>query len=457
MKVRALAAIAAAAVVAAAAMASCRGRPSGPNVLLVTIETLRHDRLGAVRNGVSLTPHLDALAKSGVRFDRAYAAASFTLPSLHTLATGEPPTVHRVRFWTQFGNRFRGPTLAGTFRDAGYRTHFAYAAYIDLANYPILQRGWDAPPESFPRADAAPVVAAAKAWLDAHGKEPFFLWLHLFEPHTPYGPADEFVKGVTDLDLYHRTGPATFPVQAWADQVPGGAGAALADSLYDADVRAADDAVGRILADLDARGLSSNTVVCVVADHGENLAADPAPRWDHGVSCDEQLIRVPMILAGQGVPSAAVDAGIARHLDVPPTLLRLAGVDAPKAWRGRDLLGKSPAPAFAVAECTVDERHDAPFYSVTDGERSLRLYSATAPWRVEMHDERSRGAAPVAIDMQAPPVFAAPYVAAWIAESAWVTARASEANDPGPDEGALTPEQKRALEIGYMGGEKKPR
>ncbi len=451
---RTLAAIAAAAVLAAVAMASCRGRPSGPNVLLVTIETLRHDRLGAVRSGVALTPHLDRLAKSGVRFDRAYAASSFTLPSLHTIATGEPPPVHRVRFWTQFGNRFRGPTLARLFQDAGYRTAFEYAAYIDLSNYPILQRGWDEPPKSFPLADAAPVVAAAKAWLDVHGKEPFFLWVHLFEPHTPYGPADEFVKGLADVDLYHGTGQATFPVQAWADTVPGGRGSQLADDLYDADVRAADDAVGRILADLEARGLTPTTVVCVVADHGENLAADPAPRWDHGVSCDEQLIRVPMILAGPGVPAGTVDAGIARHLDVAPTLLRLAGVDPPDGWHGRDLLGKSAAPAFAVSECTVDERHDAPFYSVTDGATSLRLYSATAPWRVELRNERSRGSAPVAIDMQSPLANAASHVSAWIAESAWVTTRAAEVNDPGADEGALTPEQKRALEIGYMGGGK---
>jgi arylsulfatase A-like enzyme len=438
-------------------MTSCRGRPSGPNVLLVTIETLRHDRLGAVRNGVALTPHLDRLAKSGVRFDRTYAASSFTLPSLHTIATGEPPPVHRVRFWTQFGNRFRGPTLAGVFQEARYRTGFSYAAYIDLACYPILQRGWDEPPASFPQADAAPVFAAAKAWLDVHGKEPFFLWLHLFEPHTPYGPADEFVTGLANVDVFHGTGPATFPVQAWVDKVPDGGGAALADALYDADVRAADAAVGRILADLEARGLSSTTVVCVVADHGENLAADPAPRWDHGISTDEQLVRVPMILAGPGVPAGTVDSNIARHLDVAPTLLRLAGLDPPREWRGRDLLGKSPAPVFAVSECTVDERHDAPFYSVTDGARSLRLFTATAPWRVELRDERSRGAAPIAIDMREPLAIAASHVAAWMEESAWVTTRAAEVNDPGPDEGALTPEQKRALEIGYMGGEKKPK
>lgn len=457
MSRRTLAAIAAAALLAATAALSCRGRPSGPNVLLVTIETFRRDRLGATRDGVALTPHLDRLAKSGVRFERAYAAASFTLPSLHTIATGEPPPVHRVRFWTQFGNRYRGPTLAGAFQDAGFRTGFAYAAYIDLSNYPILQRGWDAPPASLPLADAASVVSAAKTWLDQHGGEPFFLWLHLFEPHTPYGPADEFVKGLADVELFRRTGPATFPVQEWADRVPGGKGAELADALYDADVRAADDAVGRILADLGARGLASKTVVCVVSDHGENLAADPAPRWDHGVSCDEQLVRVPMILAGPGVPAGKTDAAIARHLDLPPTLLRLAGVDPPREWHGRDLLGTAPAPAFAVTECTVDERHDAPFYSVTDGATSLRLYSATAPWRVELRDERSRGAAPVAIDLTTPLPVAAPHAAAWKSESEWVTRRAAEVNDPGADEGALTPEQKRALEIGYMGGGTKPK
>src|SRR5262245_42230213 len=263
---------ASAAVALAAFLAvTCRGHADRVNLVLVTIETLRKDHVGETIDGVVLTPNLDDLAKRGTSFERAYSAASFTLPSLHTIATGEPPAVHRVRFWTRFGNRFTGPTLASLLADEGYRTGFVYSAYIQLTAYPILQRGWTGaggtePPTGFAQADADDVLRAANTWLDANGKQPFFLWVHLFEPHTPYGPGDKFVEGLADLGEYHAAGPATFKVQDWVDKLPAGKGPALADRLYAADVRAADFAVKQLLGELDRRGLTSKTVVCVTSD-----------------------------------------------------------------------------------------------------------------------------------------------------------------------------------------------
>lgn len=454
--IRVLAAVLAAALAAVLLFAACGdGRPTGPNVLLVTIEAFRNDYRGRKIGGVDLTPNIDKLAAAGTTFDRTYAAASFTLPSMHTIATGEPPPVHRVRFWTQFGNGFRGKTLAERFQAAHYRTGFLFSAYHPLAAYPAMARGWDETPTSFERLDADPLVAAATAWLDRHGKEPFFLWVHLFEPHTPYGPADRFVQAA-DVGLFHKMGPADYPVQAWVDRVPGGRGAELADALYAADVRAADDAVARLLAALDARGLTSKTVVCVTSDHGENLSADPAPRWDHGVSTDEQLIRVPLVFSGPGVAAGRVDANIARHLDLAPTLLRLARLEAPKEWRGRDLFGPVPAPQFAIAECTMFDHKDAPFYSVTDGAASLRIFTAQAPWRVELRREGDRGATPSPVDMAHPSPSAKPFVDAWMAEKDWWSARSLEVNEPGGD-AAATEEQRKILALGYAGGAQGPK
>jgi len=449
-------ALAAAAVAAIAVTACGDGRPKGPNVLLVTIETLRNDHRGAKVDGVELTPNIDKLAAAGTTFDRTYAAASFTLPSMHTIATGEPPPVHRARFWTQFGNHFRGVTLAQHFQAAHFRTAFLYSAYHQLSAWPTLARGWDEPPTGLERLDSEPLVEAASKWLDKHGSEPFFLWVHIFEPHTPYGPADKFVKGLADVDEYHRTGRADFPVQAWVDRVPGGRGAELADALYAADVRAADDAVAQLVAALDQRGLTGKTVVCVTSDHGENLRGDPDPRWDHGVSTDEQLIRVPLVLRGPGVPAGRVDTGIARHVDLAPTLLRLAGLDAPKEWSGRDLFGSTPAPAFAIAECSMMPNPGKPFYSVTDGAQSLRIFTAPAPFRVELRREGDRGAMPTPVDMAHPSPDAAPFVAAWKAESDWCGARALEVNDVGGDV-AQTDEQKQIVSLGYAGGRAVPK
>jgi arylsulfatase A-like enzyme len=448
---RVLGASAAVAVAALLAVA-CRGHAERPNLLLVTIETLRKDHVGASVDGTALTPNLDALAKRGTSFERTYAAASFTLPSLHTIATGEPPAVHRVRFWTRFGNRFKGPTLASLLSDEGYRTGFVYSAYIELTPYPILQRGWTGGPTGFAQADADTVLRAATAWLDANGKQPFFLWVHLFEPHTPYGPSDTFVQGLADVSLYHSVGPATFKVQDWADKVPGGQGPLLADRLYAADVRAADYAVAQLLAELDHRGLTSKTVVCVTSDHGENLRADPEPRWDHGVSTDEQLVHVPMIWLGPGVPAAHTDDAIARHLDIAPTLLRLAGAAVPDGWRGRDLFGRAPPPHFAICEGTTSDHPDSPFYCVTDGEASLRLFSSETPWRAEMRDERRRGAPPTPINLTSPPAEFAPWAEAWRAEADALAHRVGEVNTAGDDQGMLTPAQTELLKIGYMGG-----
>ena len=454
--IRVVSALVAAALVAAILVAACAGRPSGPNILLVTIETLRKDHVGATRNGVALTPNLDALAARGSSFDRAYAAASFTLPSLHTIATGEPPGVHGVRFWTQFGNPFTGKSIAELMQSAGYRTGFVYSAQGPLHVYPTLQRGWTETPVEFERQDADAVLTATGQWLDRHGSEPFFLWVHLFEPHTPYGPADEFVKEPADLDLYRRVGPATFKVQDWADRVPGGRGAELADALYDADVRAADAAVARLLADLTQRGLAANTVVCVVADHGENLSRDPEPRWDHGTSTDEQLIHVPLIVAGPGIPVGR-DQTIARHLDLAPTLLHLAGIDPPREWLGRDLFSNVPPPQFAIAEGTTNDARDSPFYSVTDGARSLRIFTAPAPWRVELRSERDRGASPLPVDMNQPGEALRPYVAAFKAEAEYCRQRAAALNDSSKTHGAEDPEQQRVFDMGgpYIGAEKR--
>jgi arylsulfatase A-like enzyme len=437
---------------AALAVAGCGGRAER-NLLLVTIETLRQDHVGATRGAVALTPNLVKLAERGTSFERAYAAASFTLPSIATLATGEPPTVHGVRFWTQFGNRYRGTTLAECLKSEGFSTGFVYSVYSNLTPYPPLLRGWDSTSE-FLHEDADKPLAAAMAFLDRHGKERFFLWVHLFEPHTPYGPRDEFAQGIADLDDYHAAGRATWPVQKWVDQV-GPKGPLLADALHAADVRAADDAVRRLLADVDRRGLTQETVVCVVSDHGENLSYDPVDRWDHGVSCDEQLVRVPMILAGPGVPQGRTEKAIARHVDLPPTLMRLVGVTPPAKWPGRDLFGPAPAPRFAVTECTRSKpgtaQADAPMYSVTDGTRSLRVFTSTAPARMELRDERDRGAARIPVDPARPSDDASPLLDAIEEAMAYMLRRAPELNSPGEGDGRLTPEQEALLKSnGYI-------
>ncbi len=431
-----------------AVLAGCDAAPpTGPNVLLVTVETFRTDHFGARRGEIALTPEMDALAERGTRFDRAFAAAAFTLPSVHTIATAEPPPVHRVRFWTQFGNLYRGTTLAETFQEAGYRTGMI-SGHGFLGTYPVLRRGCDAFDESR-EARAAWILERARSQMDAAREAPFFLWVHLYEPHTPYAPETRFAQGVVDLEAYEAAGPAPYPVDDWLPRVPDDDGPALADALYAAEVRAADSAVGALLSELETRGISGRTVVCVVGDHGENLSQDAAPRWDHGWSVEPQLIRVPLILAGPGVDAGRADDDVARHLDLAPTLLRLAGVDGLSDGLGRDLLGGAAPPRFAIAESTIHTRQDRPFFSVTDGRTALRIDPSEGS--ALLVDESGPGAPQVPIDAGAPPPGARGHLQAWSARTDAVLERAVRLNASGVDDQRLTEEQEALLRMsGYL-------
>ncbi len=446
---RRLAAVLAVPVVVAACTGSCGAKPAPPgaNVLLVSIEALRTDHVGAVRDGIPLTPNLDALAAAGTRFDAAYAAAAFTLPSLHTITTGEPPPVHRVRFWTHFGNRFRGPTLATLFRERGYRTGF-FTGHGYLDPYPLLRRDFDAW-EAQKEARASFVLDHAQRFLDETGDRPFFLWLHVFEPHTPYAPEDEYARGVADLDAYHAAGPATFSVETWIGTVPDARGPALADALYASEVRAADAALGSILAELDRRGLRGNTLVCVVADHGESLSWDPPPRWDHAWTVDRHLVHVPLVIAGPGIAAGAERSDLARHLDLAPTLVARTGGRGVDGWLGRDLFGDTAPPRFVVAESSIASRQDAPFFTVTDTIGSLRIDPSTG--KLGFVDETAGRARRTAVDPDAPDAASAARLAFWRELAPLLATRAAERNDAGEDRATLSPEQEAMLRgAGYL-------
>lgn len=284
------------------------------NVLLVTIDTLRTDRVGAYGSTRGLTPTLDRLAAEGVRFETAYAHVPLTLPSHTTLMTGAYPFVHGVRDNGAF--RFDGarPTLASALKAAGYRTGAFVASFVldprfglnagfDVYDAVLRARraGGDLSQLERP-ADA--VVQAALGWLGASrsSPQPWFAWVHLYDPHDPYdAPAD---------------------VQA---RLPGDA--------YGAEVAFADAQLGALLASLRDQGALTNTVVAVMADHGESLG-DHGERT-HGLFAYDVTMRVPLVFWGAALTPAVV-RGPAQLVDVMPTLLDLVGVPA-AAPNGRSL------------------------------------------------------------------------------------------------------------------------
>ena len=270
------------------------------NVLLITIDTLRADHVGAYGYRSARTPALDALARDGVRFDRAYATAPITLVSHASLLTGRLPPGHGARH-----NGIRIDPATPTLPEAFARSGFATGAFV--AAFPVdrrfgLNKGFQAYGDTMPRdanghlANDRPgrmVVDEAIAWLDAHRSGRFFVWVHLFEPHAPYG------------------NPAN-PAQA----------ARPAIDRYDDDVAEADAQTGRLIAALGDR--RSETLIVAAADHGE--AFGEHGEISHSLFVYDTTLRVLLIANGPGVDRGRVIADQVSLIDVAPTIASLAGL-----------------------------------------------------------------------------------------------------------------------------------
>ena len=299
------------------------------DLILITIDTFRADRVGR-----GLTPSIDALARRGARFDNVRAVAPLTLPSHTTIMTGVLPTTHGVR---ENGVVFDGgvPTLAAILKERGYHTGAFVGAYV-LDRRFGLASGFDTyddrvprNPEAAARLEAersgAAVSDAALAWLNS-AASPFFLWVHLYDPHAPYDPPAKYI-----------------PTAAQADATSRAEGRA-----YDGEVAYADAQVGRILEALRARGLAESAIVAVTGDHGEALGEHG--ERTHGMLVYDATLRVPLVIAaGNRIPPRFISIPMSLT-DVAPTLLTLAGFDTRAAMQGIDALGSPPRDRDVYAE-----------------------------------------------------------------------------------------------------------
>ena len=287
------------------------------NVLVITLDTLRADHVGSYGYAAAKTPVLDALAARGARFASATTTTPLTLSAHTSLFTGTFPTAHGVRDNTGFYVDDAATTLAEVLKNRGYRTGGFVGAFVLDARWGIAQ-GFDHYFDEFdlsedvgPGLDAiqrpgADVVDAATAWLKQPGPGPFFAWVHLYDAHTPYAAPAEFATKFPDTR----------------------------DGAYDAEVAYADSQVGRLLATLQADGRLDNTIVVLLADHGEQLGEHR--EQSHGFFVYDASVQVPLIIAGPGVATRVVLDQV-RIVDVMPTVLDLAGVAIPAGVQGVSL------------------------------------------------------------------------------------------------------------------------
>ena len=284
-----------------------------PDVVLITIDTLRADAPGFAGNARAKTPLLDRLAAAGRVYTDTHAHSVVTLPSHTNILTGLYPHQHGVRENSGFKLSPQIPTLATLLHDAGYSTG-AFVGAFPLDSRFGLNRGFDtyddhyplgSDPERFEMAERRgdTVVAAASAWWASHAAAPRFLWVHLYDPHAPYAPPEPFA-------------------------------AAFRDDPYDGEVAAADSFLAPLLEPLlDGRGRPA--VVVVTADHGESLGEHG--ELTHGIFAYEATLKVPLVVWGDGVAPGR-DPRPAWHVDIVPTILGRLGVAAPANLPGGSLL-----------------------------------------------------------------------------------------------------------------------
>ena len=313
-------------------------RADNLNVVLITLDTTRWDRLGAYGDGGAETPNLDRLAGEGVLFEQAIAPVPLTLPSHSTLFTGLLPPRHGVR---DNGGYVLDPahtTLASALKASGRQTGAFVGAFVLDGKFG-LDAGFDTYVDRFDLSRhravslgsiarrASEVVDNAMPWLEEHGGDPFFAWLHFYDAHTPYDPPEPFRSRFSDRP-------------------------------YAGEIAYVDSQVGRVLQWLDSRGLTELTVVVVIGDHGESL--NEHGEATHGLFIYEATTRVPFIVRspysatrGRRVP------GVVRTEDVMPTVLDLVGRAAPEGIQGRSL---APLLAGAATDLNLDAYSES-FYA----------------------------------------------------------------------------------------------
>lgn len=312
--------------------AGCARERRRYNVLLITLDTLRADRVGAYGSRRGATPAIDALAAGGVRFDQAMSVAPLTLPSHATILSGLLPPHHGLRNNGAGSFPADRETLATRFSANGYRTAAFIGAFV-LDRRFGLQRGFDVYDDEIPRDPALgdhleaerrgdAVARRAAEWLAGGDERPFFAWVHLYDAHFPYVPPEPF-RG------------------------------RYSSAPYDGEVAFVDAQVKRLLDELERLGQRDRTIVVIAGDHGEALGEHG--ELTHGLLLYEPSLRVPFIVAAPGMLEPRVVATPVGLADLAPTLARLAGVPFAGRVDGRDLAdalrrGKEPLPADLYAE-----------------------------------------------------------------------------------------------------------
>jgi len=333
--------------------------PETPNIVFVVMDTLRADRTHLSGYDRDTTPHLARLSERALVYDDAISTSSWTWPATASFLTGLPPEAHGVLLHRSSWLAHSLTTLPEALQARGYTTGGFSANPLVSGNKNFSQgfERFEAPQSKFVSGEV--IMPDCLDWVREHAQHRFFLYLHLADPHVPHEPHPE---EVVRLGL---TRPADFPEHGYQlahnvlrqqllqppvgetqiDEVLPPAHVQWIDDEYDACVATGDRHLGALLDLLDSEGLMDRTIIAFVGDHGEELLDHGA--LDHARTLHQELVRVPMLLAGPGISSARVAHPTStRHLG--PTLARIGGAELEVARGAIDLADPSAAAASSV-------------------------------------------------------------------------------------------------------------
>ncbi|HVS66839.1 MAG TPA: sulfatase-like hydrolase/transferase [Thermoanaerobaculia bacterium] len=300
--------------------------PPDTPVLLVSIDTLRSDRLAAYGYDGTRTPAIDRFAREAVLYERAYSHLSLTLPSHTTILTGLLPTEHGVRDNVGYPVPPDAPLLQRILGARGYATGAAISSFV-LRSSTGIARGFDEYDDDIPvvsgvelgglQRPGSETLQRALGWMEDHRDDRFFYLFHIYEPHSPYDPPEPYASRTADP--------------------------------YDGEVEEADAVIGGLIAGLERLGLWDRALVILLSDHGEGLGDHG--EMEHEVLIYREMLQVPLLikLPGGERGGSRIEEPV-QLVDVAPTILAALGIERPATWRGQDLLapgGPPPRPVFS--------------------------------------------------------------------------------------------------------------
>lgn len=365
--------------------------PAPRNVLLISIDTLRADRLGSYGYERDTSPALDRLAAGGTLFENASAPSSWTVPSHASLLTGLYSASHGMHFG---GDRL--PAGVVTLAQTLSRQGFATAAIVNvllLAHGNGFERGFQSfrhvPAASSPAGAADVVNRHALEWIAGQEDTPWFLFVHYYDVHSDYDPLPEYRDLFEEPYAGRLDGSTEQLKQLRLGERSAGAGDARhLSNLYDAGVRQLDAALGRLMERLEEQGALAQTVVVVTSDHGEEFLEHGDVL--HGRTLYQELVHVPLILAGPGVARGERVATPVSLVDVAPTLTALLGVPAQADFEGvglfsaRGVVAAPDRPLFFETDNWLGRREGNFRRAVRRGDQKLHFDGLSG--RFELYD-----------------------------------------------------------------------